>query len=70
MTRPDKTTNKKPTNKEKTMTFRTALRSAIFGLAAMGLAVPATADQLDDIKAAGKIVTATDWIAADWEAAR
>ncbi len=42
------------------MTFRTALRSAIFGLAAMGLAVPATADQLDDIKADGKIVTATD----------
>jgi polar amino acid transport system substrate-binding protein len=36
------------------------LRTALFGLAALGLTVPAMADQLSDIKAAGKIQTATD----------
>ncbi len=42
------------------MKFSTTLKSALFGLAALGLAVPAMADQLSDIKAAGKIETATD----------
>ncbi|SNT68878.1 transporter substrate-binding domain-containing protein [Paracoccus seriniphilus] len=42
------------------MTLRTTLTGALFGLVASGLAVPAMADQLADIKAAGKIVTATD----------
>ncbi len=42
------------------MKFSNTLKSALFGLAALGLAVPAMADQLADIKAAGKIVTATD----------
>lgn len=42
------------------MKFSNTLKSALFGLAALGLAVPAMADQLSDIKAAGKIVTATD----------
>ncbi len=36
------------------------LKSAIAGIALMALSAPASADQLDDIKAAGKIVTATD----------
>lgn len=42
------------------MTFTTTLRAAALGLTALGLAAPAGADQLADIKAAGKIVTATD----------
>ncbi|GHD12503.1 transporter substrate-binding domain-containing protein [Tianweitania populi] len=36
------------------------LKAALFGAALAGLAGPALADQLADIKAAGKIVTATD----------
>ena len=39
------------------MNIRTTLKAALFGLA---LASPAMADQLADMKAAGKIVTATD----------
>jgi polar amino acid transport system substrate-binding protein len=42
------------------MTLSGILKSAIAGIALMALAAPASADQLDDIKAAGKIVTATD----------
>ncbi len=40
------------------MNIKTTLQAAVFGLAA--LATPAFADQLADMKAAGKIVTATD----------
>lgn len=36
------------------------LKSALLGFAALALAAPAMADQLADVKAAGKIVTATD----------
>jgi polar amino acid transport system substrate-binding protein len=42
------------------MRLSRALTSALFGLTVLGLAAPASADQLSDIKAAGKIVTATD----------
>lgn len=42
------------------MTFQTSLKAALFGLSALALGSAASADQLDDIKAAGKIVTATD----------
>jgi polar amino acid transport system substrate-binding protein len=42
------------------MTFSNTLKSALFGVAALGLTVPAMADQLSDIKAKGKIETATD----------
>ncbi len=42
------------------MTFANVLKSALFGLAVLGLTVPAMADQLADIKAKGKIETATD----------
>src|SRR5690606_2154717 len=42
------------------MTFSNTLKSAVFGLTALGLTVPAMADQLSDIQAAGKIITATD----------
>ena len=43
------------------MTIRTSLKSALFGAAALAMAATgALADQLADIKAAGKIVTATD----------
>lgn len=43
------------------MNIQTTFKAALFGLAALGLtAVAAEADQLADIKAAGKIVTATD----------
>jgi polar amino acid transport system substrate-binding protein len=42
------------------MTFSRTLQTALFGLAVLGLTVPALADQLSDIKAAGKIATATD----------
>lgn len=42
------------------MTLTTTLKGALFGIAAIGLSAPVAADQLDDIKAAGKIVTATD----------
>ena len=43
------------------MTFQTTLKAALLGLAALGLGTAAaSADQLADIKAAGKIVTATD----------
>ncbi len=42
------------------MRFATFLKSAVFGLTALGLTVPAMADQLSDIQAAGKIITATD----------
>ena len=39
------------------MTIHNTLRAALLGLAALGLGTAATADQLADIKAAGKIVT-------------
>ena len=42
------------------MTFQTSLRAALFGLTALTLGSAAQADQLADIQAAGKIVTATD----------
>jgi polar amino acid transport system substrate-binding protein len=42
------------------MTLSKTLKSMLFGVAALALAGPALADQLADIKAAGKIVTATD----------
>lgn len=43
------------------MTLRTTFKAAAFGLAALALgAVGARADQLSDIKAAGKIVAATE----------
>ena len=42
------------------MTLSRLLKSALAGIALMALAAPASADQLADIKAAGKIVTATD----------
>ncbi|MBB6014223.1 transporter substrate-binding domain-containing protein [Aquamicrobium lusatiense] len=42
------------------MTLSRILKSALAGIALMALAAPASADQLADIKAAGKIVTATD----------
>lgn len=42
------------------MTLHTAIKAALFGIATLGLALPAAADQLADVKAAGKIVTATD----------
>ena len=42
------------------MTIKNTLKAALFGLTALGLSAPAFADQLADIKAAGKIVTATD----------
>ncbi|GLK64899.1 transporter substrate-binding domain-containing protein [Paracoccus kondratievae] len=42
------------------MTFHTSIKAALFGLTALALGTAAQADQLADIKAAGKIVTATD----------
>lgn len=42
------------------MTFQTNLKAALFGLTALALGQAAQADQLADVKAAGKIVTATD----------
>lgn len=42
------------------MTLSKTLKSMLFGVAALALAGPALADQLADVKAAGKIVTATD----------
>ncbi|SCB39754.1 polar amino acid transport system substrate-binding protein [Rhizobium miluonense] len=42
------------------MTLSRTLKSALLGVAALGLTVPALADQLSDVKAAGKITTATD----------
>ncbi|MFC0219374.1 transporter substrate-binding domain-containing protein [Pseudochelatococcus lubricantis] len=42
------------------MTIMRMLKSAVFGIAALGLTVPAMADQLAAVKSAGKIVTATD----------
>lgn len=43
------------------MTIQTTIKAAVLGFAALGLSsVAASADQLADIKAAGKIVTATD----------
>lgn len=42
------------------MTISTKIKGAVFALAALGLTAPAWADQLADMKAAGKIVTATD----------
>ncbi|RMC33196.1 transporter substrate-binding domain-containing protein [Paracoccus alkanivorans] len=42
------------------MTLKTTLKGALLGIAALGLAAPAMADQLADIKAEGKIITATD----------
>lgn len=42
------------------MVFQSTLRAAAIGLAALSFASIAAADQLADIKAAGKIVTATD----------
>lgn len=42
------------------MTFQINLKAALFGLTALALGQAAQADQLADVKAAGKIVTATD----------
>ncbi|MGN6449678.1 MAG: transporter substrate-binding domain-containing protein [Brucella intermedia] len=42
------------------MTFSGTLKSALLGIAVLGLTMPAMADQLSDIKAKGKIETATD----------
>lgn len=42
------------------MTFPISIKAALFGLSALALGSAAHADQLADIKAAGKIVTATD----------
>ncbi|MGD9507532.1 MAG: transporter substrate-binding domain-containing protein, partial [Geminicoccaceae bacterium] len=43
------------------MSFRNGIKAALIGLAAVGLTAGfAAADQLADVKAAGKIVTATD----------
>ncbi|MGV6874244.1 transporter substrate-binding domain-containing protein [Pseudochelatococcus sp. B33] len=42
------------------MTIFRVIKSAVFGMAVFGLAGPALADQLADIRAAGRIVTATD----------
>ncbi|MDB6176463.1 transporter substrate-binding domain-containing protein [Paracoccus sp. Z330] len=42
------------------MTLKTMLTGALFGFVAAGAALPVLADQLADIQAAGKIVTATD----------
>lgn len=42
------------------MTIQSKMKAALFGLAAMGLAVPASAEQLEKMRAAGQIVTATD----------
>jgi len=42
------------------MTFTNAMKAALFGIALFGQYLPAAADQLADVKAAGKIVTATD----------
>ncbi len=42
------------------MRLSTSIRAAVLGLGTLGLAMPALADQLADVKAAGKIVTATD----------
>lgn len=43
------------------MTMHISFKAALFGLAALGLSgTVASADQLADVKAAGKIVTATD----------
>ena len=51
----------RPSNKESHMSLQTSFKAALLGLAALGLTgVAASADQLADIKAAGKIVTATD----------
>jgi polar amino acid transport system substrate-binding protein len=52
--------SKNQSSEENNMRLSRALTSALFGLTVLGLAVPASADQLSDIKAAGKIVTATD----------
>lgn len=50
------------------MRLTNALRGAVLGLAALGFAGTATlADQLDDVKAAGKIVTATDMFYAPFD---
>ena len=42
------------------MTFRITFGAMMLGAASFGLTMPASADQLADIKAAGKITTATD----------
>src|SRR5690606_28181020 len=42
-----------------TVTLTESIKAALRGLTALTLAVPAMADQLADVKAAGKIVTAT-----------
>lgn len=42
------------------MRLTTTFKAALLGLSTLGLALPAVADQLADVKAAGKIVTATD----------
>ena len=42
------------------MRLTTTFTAALLGLSTLGLAMPVAADQLADIKAAGKIVTATD----------
>ena len=42
------------------MTFQISIKAALFGLTALALGTAAQADQLADVKAAGKIVTATD----------
>lgn len=42
------------------MTLTTPIKAALLGLTALSMAAPALADQLADVQAAGKIVTATD----------
>ena len=42
------------------MTSSRMLKSAFAGIALLALAAPASADQLDDVKAAGKILTSVD----------
>lgn len=42
------------------MKLTNSIKAALLGLTALSLAAPAMADQLADVKAAGKIVTATD----------
>lgn len=42
------------------MKLATSLKAAMIGMAALAVAAPASADLLEDVKAAGKVVTATD----------
>ena len=45
--------SKNQSSEENNMRLSRALTSALFGLTVLGLAVPASADQLSNIKAAG-----------------